>query len=292
MATLVSDLQTRLAYRLRENSTPGDTNEVARRLSFLNEGNRKILGEHYWWFLETISSDTTVSGQEIYSLDTYFRDMIELRVDGKVYANIDKKQAFGSYRYPPSDYYYGTNSPRFYTYADTELHLIPIVSSTPSALTISSITRSGTTATITTSTDHGYSVNTYVTIAGADQTDYNGAFRVQSIPSSTSFTITVAGSPTTPATGTMTATERNIVKRYWSKVVPLTSNIQAIQIPDDYSDVIIAYAEMRLQKIMGRRGSAGDATEEFNQLRRDLISEDNRRKMFNKSQQPPYGEYV
>jgi len=56
--------------------------------------------------------------------------------------------------------------------------------------------------------------------------------------------------------------------------------------------VIIAYAEMRLQKIMGRRGSAGDATEEFNQLRRDLISEDNRRKMFNKSQQPPYGEYV
>lgn len=290
MATLVSELQTRLAYRLRENAAPGDTNELSRRLSYFNEGNRKILGENYWWFLKSIISDTTVSGQEIYTLTPYFRDMIELRIDNKVYAPISEKEAFGSYRYPPSDYYYGTNSPRYYVFND-ELHIIPIVSSTPSAISISSITRSGTVGTVTTATAHGYTVNTYITIAGSDQSDYNGTFRVISVPTSTSFTITVASTATTPATGTMTVTERNIVYRYWSKVVPLTST-STIQIPDDYSDILVAYAYSRIQQIMGRRGSAGDGIEEYNQLMRDMTTEENRRKFRNKSYQPPYGEYV
>lgn len=72
-------------------------------------------------------------------------------------------------------------------------------------LTVSSITRSGTVATTTTSTAHGLIVGQSVVVSGATQTDYNGTFLVTAINSSTVFTYTVANSPTTPATGTITA---------------------------------------------------------------------------------------
>jgi hypothetical protein len=73
--------------------------------------------------------------------------------------------------------------------------------------TVSSITRSGTTATITFSAAHGLlDRGNYVTIAGADQAEYNGEFEL--IPAtSTTATFTVSGSPATPATGTITATK-------------------------------------------------------------------------------------
>lgn len=67
----------------------------------------------------------------------------------------------------------------------------------------SSITRTSTTATVTL-TDHGYTTGDSITIAGATQTDYNGAHTITVITSDT-FTYTVANSPATPATGTITA---------------------------------------------------------------------------------------
>lgn len=72
--------------------------------------------------------------------------------------------------------------------------------------TISSITRSGSTATVTTSTAHPFLTGDRVTIAGATQTDYNGSFQITYV-SSTSFTYTVSNTPATPATttGTLTA---------------------------------------------------------------------------------------
>ena len=69
---------------------------------------------------------------------------------------------------------------------------------------VSSITRSSTTATVTTSIDHGYAVGDSVVVAGAVQTDYNGTFVITTVPSDTTFTYEVANSPTTPATGTIT----------------------------------------------------------------------------------------
>lgn len=73
-----------------------------------------------------------------------------------------------------------------------------------SAVSVSSITRSGSTATVTTATAHGFQTGQYVTIAGATQTEYNGLFAV-TVTSTTVFTYTVSGSPATPATGTITA---------------------------------------------------------------------------------------
>lgn len=77
------------------------------------------------------------------------------------------------------------------------------------ALTVSSITRSSTTATVTTSTAHGLSTGAVVTIAGADQGDYNTTTDV-TVTSTTAFTYTVSGSPATPATGTITATPTGV----------------------------------------------------------------------------------
>mgnify|MGYP006274652575 FL=1 len=68
--------------------------------------------------------------------------------------------------------------------------------------TVSSITRSGTTATVTTSSAHGFTTGQKVVISGATQADYNGAVTV-TVTGPTTFTYPVANSPATPATGTI-----------------------------------------------------------------------------------------
>jgi hypothetical protein len=70
---------------------------------------------------------------------------------------------------------------------------------------ISSITRSGTTATGTVTPDFSWpwANNQWVHIEGADQSDYNGDYFQITITGANTFTYQVSGSPTTPATGTM-----------------------------------------------------------------------------------------
>lgn len=68
---------------------------------------------------------------------------------------------------------------------------------------ITGITRSGSTATATTAAPHGLSTNDVVDVAGADQSEYNGP-QVITVTGASTFTYPVAGTPTTPATGTIT----------------------------------------------------------------------------------------
>lgn len=72
------------------------------------------------------------------------------------------------------------------------------------SVNVSSITRSGTTATVTTATAHGLSTGDSATIGGAAQADYN-IDAVVTVLTATTFTYDVANSPTTPASGTITA---------------------------------------------------------------------------------------
>lgn len=67
---------------------------------------------------------------------------------------------------------------------------------------IVSITRIGGIATVVTNGEHELATPQSVTISGANETDYNGTFEITVIDSTT-FTYTVPGSPTTPATGTI-----------------------------------------------------------------------------------------
>lgn len=69
--------------------------------------------------------------------------------------------------------------------------------------TASSVTRSGDIATVTL-TAHGFNTGDYVEVSGAVQTAYNGKVKV-TVSSSSVFTYTVTGTPTTPATGTILA---------------------------------------------------------------------------------------
>lgn len=72
------------------------------------------------------------------------------------------------------------------------------------SVSVTSITRTSTTATLTSATAHGLATGDTALIAGAVETDYNGEF-VVTVTSATTFTYTVANSPTTPATGTITS---------------------------------------------------------------------------------------
>jgi hypothetical protein len=69
--------------------------------------------------------------------------------------------------------------------------------------TITSITRSSTTATVTCVAEHGLVTGDLVTVAGAVETDYNITASI-TVTGLKTFTYTVANSPSTPATGTVT----------------------------------------------------------------------------------------
>lgn len=66
------------------------------------------------------------------------------------------------------------------------------------------ITRSGAVATVH-QVAHGYEKNNRVLVAGAVETEYNGDVAVASVIDVDNFTYAVAGSPATPATGTINA---------------------------------------------------------------------------------------
>ena len=83
-----------------------------------------------------------------------------------------------------------------------------IVNPSVSLITVSSLTRSGATATLNTSTAHGLAVNDEFVIRGVtNDTNWNGSYTVATVPSSTQITFSVTGTyaaaAATPASGTM-----------------------------------------------------------------------------------------
>lgn len=72
------------------------------------------------------------------------------------------------------------------------------------SVSVTSLTRSGSTATAVCAAPHGLSTGDVALVAGAGQTDYN-VEAVVTVVNGTTFTYDVAGAPTSPATGTITA---------------------------------------------------------------------------------------
>jgi uncharacterized phage protein gp47/JayE len=66
----------------------------------------------------------------------------------------------------------------------------------------------GTTAIFTASSDHHFATNDTVTISGANESEYNVTTQIQVI-NDTQFSYTISGSPGSPATGTIIATNTN-----------------------------------------------------------------------------------
>jgi hypothetical protein len=96
-------------------------------------------------------------------------------------------------------YFYntGTLPPQNFRLVDLECF------SNSTELSITGITRSGSTATATTAAAHGLSSGKVVAIDDAGEAEYNGAFTVTGTPATNTFTFEVVGTPTTPATGTI-----------------------------------------------------------------------------------------
>lgn len=103
-----------------------------------------------------------------------------------------------------------------------------------SIISVSSITRAGSTATVTTTSDHGLANNVQVTIAGAGQTEYNVSNTTITVTGSNTFTFAVSGTPVSPATGTITAA-------YTAASLPVTSDAFGAETN------LVSGSELRLQ---------------------------------------------
>lgn len=114
------------------------------------------------------------------------------------------------------------------------------------AKNITSLTRSGTTATATTSAAHGFTTGQIVTLSGANQTEYNGAFTV-TVTGTTTFTYTITESPVTPATGSMTAALPSAgavnVSSLTRSGTTVTVNLAAVPVPAFGTTVVMAGAD-------------------------------------------------
>jgi hypothetical protein len=97
------------------------------------------------------------------------------------------------------------------------------------AQAVTSILRSGTTATVTLPT-HGLSVGDETLIAGADDDAYNGIQTIETVPTVNTFTYTLESEPDSPATGTITSAAVNGQPVEIPRPVITDDAYQAIQI--------------------------------------------------------------
>lgn len=102
------------------------------------------------------------------------------------------------------------------------------------SISVTSITRSGQTATVTTTSNHNLANNVPVTISGAVEIEYNTINVAITVTGLNTFEYLVVGSPSTPATGT-------ILSEFTSAIVP----IQSVDFGDDTN--LDAGEELKLQ---------------------------------------------
>lgn len=282
MAKTIANAQTALSYRLGETSVPTSSTELAKRINWFEEAINLAAGsDTLMWFMKRRATDTTVASQQDYSTPTRWRKIIQVKVNDYKHDEIPYEEVYEKYELP--------NSPvpilpsylarSFYVYND-EIYLIPIPSAAPTTFTLSSLSQSGGTATATTATAHGYKRNQVVTIAGANQSEYNGSQTILTVPTTTTFTFAVDSGATSPATGTITSVRQNIEIDYYE--YPNTGSLTSasgIIVPDNYMNLLISYAEGRYWSTAFKRAKAADAFTEFESLMKRLM-EDNTRKMF------------
>ncbi len=90
-------------------------------------------------------------------------------------------------------------------FATTNNAITDAMLSAVNAVSVSSLVRSGTVATVTTGTNHGFATGDTVTISGANQAEYNGSKALITKLSDTSFSFDVAENPPAQATGSYTS---------------------------------------------------------------------------------------
>jgi hypothetical protein len=107
-------------------------------------------------------------------------------------------------------------------------------------ITVSSITRTGSTATVTTAIPHGDVTGQIINLRGATQAEYNGDFAIGSVPTATTFTITVSGTPATPATGTIIVNGGPVIRSTYSGGVFASSIYSSPRLDDSNEYIVLA----------------------------------------------------
>lgn len=134
-----------------------------------------------------------------------------------------------------------------------------ITATSQAAFSLTGIVRTASTATATAAAAHGLVSGDRVTIAGAAQTDYNGTFTV-TVTTTTAFTYTVANTPATPATGTLTATlvDYDEIRPYTAGSQPyILSYLTATGVSDSQPVYYIPYSEFAGYLDRGSNTSTG-----------------------------------
>lgn len=107
-------------------------------------------------------------------------------------------------------------------------------------ISVISITRSGSTATVTTASSHSKATGQIINLRGAAQAEYNGDFAVGTAPTSTTFTITVSGTPATPATGTIVMNGGPVVRSTYSGGVFAAGLYSSPRLDDSNEYIVLA----------------------------------------------------
>lgn len=288
MSITANDVLLDVSYRRGENGVPTG-NELNRRLKFLSQALKDLTRQNLYWFYTKTYATSTVADQEIYSLPADFKKPIELRVDRLLRTEQSDRSVFSLYKIPPTSTPYLINyfNDKYYYIFGDEIHLLPHPSSTPSAISVSSIVVADTMATVTCASAHGLQNNDYVQIAGASVSECNGSKRVN-VTSSTVFTYTVASGTSSP-TGTITSTWNNFVLRYfYTPSTSFTAITDTIDLPDRFSDALSAYVFGRLAQLDGERGDATDGFDEYN----EIIGEINKENMTRTNVNTPLSESI
>lgn len=288
MATLVSDVQTELAFRFGEDSAPGNAAESARRLAFINKAYFEVYKRHVWWFTQKTGAPiATEEAKEAYDLPTDYRIMIEVRVNGVLYTPMPLKEAFGGYEYPQNVFNmpYGQGSNRYFIF-EGKLHPLPKTSANEAAKSVTALNRSGQVVTAT-CTGHEFKTEDVISIAGAVETAYNGDFSITRVDADT-FTFVVTGSPSTPASGTITAQKKAITIKYYQKATKLTADGDTVVIPDEFASALDAFAYGRINQIDDERGSAADGFDEFEEIIKQMTIEQNKVEYWGQSARPTH----
>lgn len=76
-----------------------------------------------------------------------------------------------------------------------------------------------------------------------------------------------------PSYGTTTVDA--VAIKYYRVWTELTTGTDVTIIPDDFSDILVAFALARVHAISGKRGSAADAFDEFNEIYKEMSMEQN-----------------
>jgi len=105
---------------------------------------------------------------------------------------------------------------------------------------VTSMTRSGSTATCNTTTAHNLAVGDKVKVSGATESEYNGNHTVLTVPDSDTFTFAVSGTPASPATGSP-------VVGMSTTYVPISSSIPSCS--------LYFYVDGIRHKVFGARGN-------------------------------------